>query len=163
MKKHLIATILLIVYCAILFKVMVLKDLPVIRIGHLRLKFGGAHEGNANLIPFKTIIPYLLGKGGFIISGLNIIGNIFLLVPIGFLVPISFQRINWTNALILAFATGFSIELLQVVLQVGIFDIDDVILNGIGVLLGYWLFVFSRNSAESIIKSKINAEQQVKN
>jgi hypothetical protein len=34
-----------------------------------------------------------------------------------------------------------SIELTQVFLNIGIFDIDDVILNGLGVMVGYWLFL----------------------
>jgi hypothetical protein len=57
---------------------MVFKDLPTIRVGQLMLNFG-AHEGPANLIPFKTIIPYLLGQGGLIIGGLNIGGNIIFI------------------------------------------------------------------------------------
>lgn len=141
MKKHLIVKFILIAYSVILIKVMVFKDLPIIRIGPLMFRFGGTREGPANLVPFKTILPYLLGKMGWLIGGINLIGNIVLLVPIGFLVPVIFRNVTWKIMLALALATGFAIEGMQVVLHVGIFDIDDVILNALGVMIGYWAFI----------------------
>lgn len=74
------------------------------------------------------------------IVGLNIGGNIALLVPVGFLVPLIYKEMNWKKSLVLAVAVGLAFEVTQVVLQVGIFDIDDVILNGLGVMIGYWVF-----------------------
>ena len=46
---------------------------------------------------------------------------------------------NWKKAVLWAIASGLMIEGSQVLLHVGIFDIDDVILNGVGVLLGFGL------------------------
>jgi glycopeptide antibiotics resistance protein len=140
MKKRLLSGFLLIAYCLLLIKVMVFKDLPVIRIGSLMFKFGGTQEAPANFLPFKTILPYLMGQKGLIISGINIVGNIILLVPVGFLVPLIFRTMNRKKTLTLAVATGFVIEGMQALLHVGIFDIDDVILNGLGVMVGYWAF-----------------------
>lgn len=145
MKQRLIPVFILIAYGAILVKLMVFKDMPLIRIGPLMLNFGGTHEGTANLIPFKTILPYLLGKQGLIIGGINIVGNIILLVPIGFLVPFVFRNITWKIALALAVVAGLMIEGMQAVLHEGIFDIDDVILNALGVMIGYWVFVILAN------------------
>ncbi|WP_435354345.1 VanZ family protein [Emticicia sp. SJ17W-69] len=140
MRKHLIAAFFLIAYIIILIKIMVFKDMPVIRIGQLMLNFGGTHEGSANLFPFKTIFPYLLGEKGLIIGGINLVGNIILLVPIGFLIPFVFQHITWKTSIFIAVVAGLIIEGMQVVLRVGIFDIDDVILNAFGVIMGYWAF-----------------------
>jgi cytoskeletal protein CcmA (bactofilin family) len=42
-----------------------------------------------------------------------------------------------SKALAVAVAYGLAIEGMQVLLRVGIFDIDDVILNGLGVMIGY--------------------------
>jgi glycopeptide antibiotics resistance protein len=141
MKKRLISAFILIAYSLILIKVMVLKDVPLIRIGILMINFGGTHEGKANLLPFKTILPYLLGDKGLMIAAINLVGNIVLLVPIGFLLPFVYRNMTWKKSLILAVAAGFAIEGMQVVLRVGIFDIDDVILNGLGVMIGYWAFM----------------------
>jgi glycopeptide antibiotics resistance protein len=145
MKKRLLPAIILIAYSAILIKVMVFKDMPLIRIGPLMLNFGGTQEGPANLIPFKTIFPYLLGEKGLMIAIINIAGNIALLVPIGFLIPFIFQNITWKKTIVIAIAAGFTIEGMQVLLHVGIFDIDDVILNALGVMIGYWAFVILTN------------------
>ena len=140
MKKRLLSSILLLAYGAILVKVMVLKDVPMIRMGPVMLNFGGTQVGDPNYIPFKTILPYLLGEYGFLIGALNIIGNIAFLVPIGFLLPFVFVRIDWKKSLVLAILSGMLIELTQVVLNLGIFDIDDVILNGLGVMVGFWMY-----------------------
>jgi glycopeptide antibiotics resistance protein len=141
MKKRLLPFILLLAYGAILVKVMVLKDVPMIRMGPIMLNFGGTQVGDPNYIPFKTILPYLLGDNGFLIGALNIGGNIGFLIPIGFLLPFVFARIDWKRSLVVAVLSGMSIELTQVFLNIGIFDIDDVILNGLGVMVGYWLFL----------------------
>jgi len=119
---------------------MVFKDVPLIRLDMLKLNFGGTLEGPANLVPFKTIIQYLHAEKGVLIAAINILGNIFLLVPFGFLVSASFSNITWLKKITLAFAVGSLIEGMQVLLHIGIFDIDDVILNGMGVIVGYWKY-----------------------
>ena len=162
MKKRIISAFILIAYSAILIKVMVFKDLPTIRLGRLRFNFGGTQEGPANLVPFKTILPYLLGEKGFIIAIINLVGNIVLLVPIGFLVPFVYRNMTWKKSLALAVAAGFTIEGMQAVFRVGIFDIDDIILNALGVMVGYWAFTIvtksmrSMKSASRVKRSLIN-------
>ena len=108
----------------------------------MRFQFGGTQTGPPNFIPFKTIMPYLQGDKGLLIGSLNIAGNIILLVPVGFIVPFIFPNMTWNKSLLPAVASGLAIELMQVIFRVGIFDVDDVILNGIGVLLGFWVFRF---------------------
>ena len=142
MTKRVILLALLLIYSALLLKVMVFKDIPLIRLGMLKLNFGGTLEGPANFVPFKTIIQYLDADKGVLIAAINILGNIFLLVPFGFLVTASFSNITWLKKITLAFAVGFLIEGMQAVLHIGIFDIDDVILNGMGVIVGYWKYGF---------------------
>src|SRR5688500_13372635 len=116
MKQRIISTFLLIAYSAVLIKVMVYKDVPMIRIGSLMIYFGGSQTGPANLVPFKTILVYLLGEKGLMIGGINLVGNIVLLMPVGFLVPLIFRNITWKKTLAVAVAFGFAIEGLQVVL-----------------------------------------------
>jgi glycopeptide antibiotics resistance protein len=149
MKNRLLPSILLLAYSAILVKVMVLKDVPMIRMGPIMLNFGGTQVGDPNYIPFKTILPYLLGDNGFLIGALNIVGNIAFLIPIGFLLPFVFAKIDWKKSLVVAVLSGMSIELTQVFLHIGIFDIDDVILNGFGVMVGYWMYVLFQNIMSS--------------
>jgi glycopeptide antibiotics resistance protein len=110
--------------------------------GPIMLNFGGTQDGDPNYIPFKTILPYLLGDNGFLIGALNIGGNIAFLIPIGFLLPFVFKGFDWRGLLVIAVLSGLSIEVTQVFLQIGIFDIDDVILNGLGVMVGFWVYLF---------------------
>lgn len=141
MHKRLVPTLLLIAYSALLVKVMVFKDVPLIRIGQLMLNFGGTDGGHpANYVPFTTILPYLFGYKGLIIAGINLIGNIALLVPLGFLLPFVYRKMTWKKSLVLGVVAGLAIEMMQTILHVGIFDIDDVILNAFGVMTGYWTF-----------------------
>ena len=124
-------------YSAILIKFVVFKSIPLIRIGHLRFKFAGSRTGPANLVPFKTILPQLAGQGNHFISMVNLIGNIVPFMPIGFLSPLVFRSISWKKALLLGVAAGLSFEVMEIVFHVGIFDVDDVMLNAFGVILGY--------------------------
>ncbi len=138
MQKRFIPALFLVVYGALLIKVMVFKDVPLMRVGGIMLNFGGTAEGQANLVPFKTIVPYFFGEQGLIIAGINLAGNIALLVPIGFLIPFVYRNMQWKKSLALGVAAGLTIEGAQVLFRVGIFDIDDVILNALGVMIGHF-------------------------
>jgi len=139
MTKRLLSTVALLAYCFVLIKVMVFKDIPTFKVGDLMLNFGETEPGGTpNLIPFATIAPYLFGRQGWIIAGINLVGNVGLLVPVGLLLPFVARRVTWRDALLAGIACGLAIELMQVVFDVGRFDIDDVILNALGVMVGYW-------------------------
>ena len=140
MKRRLVAGFFLVVYSVILIKLMVFKNV-FLKLGHFRLRLGPEGTGQANFVPFKTILAYLQGSHGWAIAGTNLVGNIALLAPIGFLVPFIYSKITWQESLALAIATPLVIEGMQVIFRLGIFDIDDVILNALGVMIGYWVFI----------------------
>ena len=140
--KKMLSLLLLAIYVVLLFKVLVFKDVPLIRIGGLMFNFGGTQEGEPNLIPFKTIWPYLSGEFGLLIGGLNIVGNIIFLIPLGLLLPKVFNRITQQHIFLMALFFCLLIELIQAYFRIGIFDIDDVLLNVLGVMVGYWLAVY---------------------
>ena len=139
-----LATCALIIYSAVLIKFVVFKAIPTIHIGHLRFRFAGPHTGPGNFVPFKTIVPQLIGRGNHLIDIVNLIGNIIPFMPIGLLAPLVFRSISWQKALVVGVVTGLTFEVMEVVFRVGIFDIDDVILNGFGVMIGYGVFVMFR-------------------
>ena len=142
MKYKSVAVFFLLVYIRLLFKVLVFKDVPLIRVGGLMFDFGGTQAGEPNLVPFKTIWPYLTGEFGSLIGGLNIVGNIIFLIPLGLLLPQLFSRINQLRVLLIAVLFCLAIELTQAYFKIGIFDIDDVLLNVLGVMVGYWMVVY---------------------
>ena len=155
MKSKFIPSILLIIYVGIIIKILILKDIPAFHFGYVTLDFAGTHDGPANWIPFKTIVPYLLGSGGWLIGGMNIIGNIILLVPFGFLIPFVFTKINWKQIIVVSILCSFIIEGIQAILHIGIFDIDDVILNALGIIIGYWKFTIRPICIAVIKKYKV--------
>lgn len=148
MKKRLIPAFILVAYSAFLIKLLVFK-IKLLEIGPLRIKLP-QRIGQSNFLPFRTILSYLRGEPTWSIAILNLVGNIALLVPIGFLVPFIYRKVTWQKSFALAVAIGLAIEGMEVVFGVGIFDIDDVILNALGVMLGYWMFVIrkKKNVAE---------------
>jgi glycopeptide antibiotics resistance protein len=143
-----LAACVLIAYSAILIRFVVFKAIPTIRIGHLRLKFAGPHTGPANLVPFKTIVPQITGQGSHLIDMVNLIGNIIPFMPIGLLSPLVFRSISWQRALVLGLVTGLTFEVMEVIFRVGIFDVDDVMMNAFGIMAGYGVFVVFNRKAQ---------------
>ena len=93
---------------------------------------------HANYVPFKTILPQLRGQPRWSNAIINLVGNTVLFVPIGFLVLLVYGDMRWQKALVLAVAVGITTEVMEGVLRVGEVDVDDVILNALGVMSGYW-------------------------
>ena len=96
-----------------------------------------------NLVPFKTINNYLNAwayvSAKVIIT--NIFGNIAAFLPLGLLGPIVFRRLETLKQLF--FFSGLlslSIEVIQGLLGVGVVDVDDLILNVLGAVIGYLLY-----------------------
>lgn len=95
------------------------------------------------LIPFKTVWGYVedyMAKGHWIL-GLairNIGGNFVLFFPMGIFLPCLFPKTQkFRNTALISFCTIFGVELIQLFLRCGIFDMDDLILNISGWLLGF--------------------------
>ena len=89
----------------------------------------------SELIPFKTIISQLkYGSTNEIIR--NIIGNLCLFIPLSFLLILEDSKYkNILRQTLIILPSILITELLQMITSVGVFDIDDIILNYLGVLL----------------------------
>lgn len=105
-----------------------------------------------NLVLFKEIkrfIKYyhLLGlKAVF----LNLAGNVIGFMPFGFMLPrISTRARYWYLTLLLSFTFSLMVETVQLIWHVGSFDVDDLLLNTIGGVLGYVAYqIFSRKKKQ---------------
>ena len=97
-------------------------------------------ESFANLVPFRTIETYISDLS-FSVAFMNIFGNIIPFIPLGFLMPMAFpsQR-NIIKTMISCFLIILSVEILQLVLFLGSFDIDDIILNLLSCFIGFIIF-----------------------
>lgn len=77
---------------------------------------------------------------GWGVTLVNLLGNIICFMPFGFLLPTISKRKVFKNILgVTIFAMLFSImiETAQLVTKVGAFDVDDILLNTIGGMIGY--------------------------
>lgn len=93
---------------------------------------------HANYVPFKTILSQLRGDPRWSTAIMNLVGNTVLFMPVGYLVLLVCPRMRWQTSLVLALAHGVTMEVTEGVLRVGVVDIDDVILNALGVMGGCW-------------------------
>lgn len=103
---------------------------------------------NIQLIPFHTVkemtalmINSEASVNARILAAINIIGNILLMFPAGLFLPIVFKRFHKFSVYalwMLVFIT--CIEILQVLTACGSFDMDDILLNYVGAMLGFLVF-----------------------
>ncbi len=100
-----------------------------------------------NLVPFKEIGRFIryhrtLGTGTVL---LNIVGNVAAFVPFGIFLPVFSARCRkvWFTVFY-SFELSLLVELLQLVTKVGSFDVDDLILNTIGGLVGFLIYLLGK-------------------
>lgn len=99
--------------------------------------FQDVNYGTNNFVPFKEILRYEVGSRVFI---KNIVGNIILFVPFGLFVSFLLKTRKFYPILFISFVTSIIIEYTQ--LKIGrTFDIDDIILNIAGGIIGYLIYV----------------------
>lgn len=96
-----------------------------------------------NLKPFteiKRYLKYITEIGCFNVM-LNLLGNVACFMPLGFVLPIlSLRKWGVIRITIVSFLASLAIEITQLVTKLGSCDVDDIILNTLGGLLGYILF-----------------------
>jgi glycopeptide antibiotics resistance protein len=106
----------------------------------------GISWSRTNWVPFKTISIYLFNPYG-LSWGLifdNLIGNLLVFMPLGFLIAFFLKKMRKIiSVIILSFVVSTLVEITQGILGVGSVDIDDVILNTLGGLVGLLCFLIS--------------------
>lgn len=123
--KKKIAWLIFIIYIAALLRITVFRN---------GFDFSNAFSGGEmNLIPLEDLVKvFTADKRMFIYL---FFGNILWFVPFGFLL----KRLTGMAAgkvILLGFGVSLFIETMQLVFGVGVFEIDDLLLNTFGVVLG---------------------------
>ena len=134
--------IVFILYLTVLIYIIVLKGGSALSMARHRTEISFMQKiSNINYIPFKTIFYYLGGNQAFIISKENILGNIITFAPLGFLLPILYNKFKkLKNIFFISVGVSLSIEIVQLLFNLGSCDIDDLILNVLGSILGFEVF-----------------------
>ncbi len=99
------------------------------------------HKG-INLIPFKEILRYPITSYGFFY---NVVGNILIYIPFGFFVGYIFDKRFKKHTIRFLIMMATILEFTQILPFVKrSFDVDDIILNILGALFGYYIFKLFR-------------------
>ena len=89
--------------------------------------------------PFHALVSFLkeIQEGRI---GANFLGNIVLFMPIGLLVPVVIGWKKMWKTVVAGLSFSLFIEIIQLITSRGCFDFDDVLLNGLGTVIGYGIF-----------------------
>lgn len=111
-----------------------------------------------NIVPIKeTINTFMHSETGMKNSFRNLIGNILVFMPLGFFIPLLFDKFNnLKKVLKVGFLSSLAIELSQLFVGGNVCDIDDVIYNTLGALAGFICY-----KTFEMIMSKINLKNNL--
>lgn len=118
------------------------------------ISFQDNNYGTNNFIPFKEIFRYKITSRLFI---RNVLGNIILFIPLGIFITYYIKNKTFLITVLLSLLISCSIELAQSIIG-RTCDVDDVILNTIGGLFGYLIYLKGNlilNKVPKFMKSQI--------
>lgn len=113
------------------------------------------------LVPFETIYETFFISGGYYLSEVaHIFGNVLMFLPLGFYLPLISRRVTGLKQVFFfILVSSLLIEFMQLLLSfvVGPYrsvDIDDLILNTLGGVLGYFLLQPFKPTLQKLFSSK---------
>lgn len=129
-----------------------------------KLEFGGTAPivngnlfGEINLIPGKVFFDTYnecVVNENLLYFIINFIGNICLFIPIGFGLSLLWNNMTIRKTILIALLASLFIELGQLPQARGT-DIDDIWINILGALIGYWMYnLVIRNRKVYLLSSK---------
>lgn len=119
---------------------LILVNLTIFKQGMLMLDF--EKRVSVNFIPVvATVQMFKNNFYGISMAFYNVIGNILLFIPLGFGIPLFFSSKNKIGKVILyGSIASLTIEVLQYFTSRNITDVDDIIFNTLGAVLGFIAF-----------------------
>lgn len=150
-KNTLVRTVisfLFVVYIFILIKFILVKN-PADLKSHFIDDYGWTLlEKNfceGNYIPLRTFNYYLAGTSPNKFSTENLLGNMFLFMPFGLFLPLLFHKTRGLSTFtFVCFLVSLSLETIQLATALGTFDVDDILLNTFGGLMGFSMYAGGR-------------------
>lgn len=88
-----------------------------------------------NLIPLSSYFD--IAKNSYLVEAAAVNAlNFILFIPVGLLLGFGFKKITWKKVLLIGLGISFSIEFLQFIFKRGLCEVDDLIHNLIGCVIG---------------------------
>ncbi|WP_438348536.1 VanZ family protein [Paenibacillus sp. FA6] len=108
---------------------------------------------HGNYTPFKEISRGI--QSMTILSMINVVGNIIAFIPFGIFIPMIFRQkgASFIGVFVLSLLLSLCFEVTQLVLYIGTFDVDDLILNTCGGIIGYAVFKLIRRDSYRLTSS----------
>lgn len=157
MKRKNVWKIIFVAYVLLLLIFVVVK--PIGFLDRMQSILENRSNGiwNYNVDPFRNISSYFRNRTASY-AFINILGNLIPFCPLGFLVPIiSTKYKKFLKTMLICLISIIGIESFQLVTMLGYFDVDDIILNMTGCLIGYCVYVGFRILARN--HSQIRTQQ----
>lgn len=134
-RIRVLGKVLFVLYILFIFYFLLLSDWYG-RSGEMR-------EYHYNLVLFKEIKRFWTYRAQLGMRAVvhNLLGNMAVFVPFGFFMPMASKYRSFLTTAFYGFGISFCVEVFQLITKVGSFDVDDLLLNTIGGILGYILFV----------------------
>ena len=109
-------------------------------------------ETGINLMPFWSYFAIMDGKEQMVLEKLL---NVLVYIPIGFLCGIVFKEKKLKYTIIIGAVSSAMIEISQYAFGKGFAELDDVIHNTLGCLIGFGVYLLLTNLYRFLLKSKL--------
>lgn len=86
----------------------------------------------------------------------EILGNIAMFVPVGFLCAVIFANKKILPVILSGFAFSLCIEICQLIFHKGSFELDDLFNNTLGAIIGFLLYLLIRKIIDERKSKKVN-------
>ena len=104
------------------------------------------HEANiVRLLPFVSTVFFVQNTTSWESIIINLFGNIIMFIPFGFLGWLNAKYFNFKKLIVDFLSVLIIVEALQYLTRLGVFDIDDLALNSLGVWIGFQMRKFIDN------------------
>ena len=101
------------------------------------------HEANiVRLLPFVSTILFVQNTTSWESIIINLLGNIIMFIPFGFLGWLNAKYFSFKKLIVDFLSALIIVEALQYLTRLGVFDIDDLALNSLGVWIGFQMRKF---------------------
>jgi len=101
------------------------------------------HEANiVRLLPFVSTILFVQNTTSWESIIINLLGNIIMFIPFGFLGWLNAKYFSFKKLIVDFLSVLIIMEALQYLTRLGVFDIDDLALNSLGVWIGFQMRKF---------------------
>ena len=142
-KRHPVLRLVFFLYCGFMLYLLFFRSWRY----NPALPYWEQVLANREMEPLKTIYNFIsiikIGKAHpyYFLCLSNMVGNTLLFVPAGILLPKLYRKWRpFWRFVLKAILTIALVETIQLFALLGVFDVDDIILNVLGMSFGYFLY-----------------------